>query len=54
MLLTQGARVPPNVRFEIDDAKKEWTFSKPFDFIHVRALVGTLDDWPAFLEQCYR
>ncbi|MCJ1362716.1 hypothetical protein MMC16_001822 [Acarospora aff. strigata] len=52
--LIQPSWVPPNVRFEIDDAGKEWTFSKKFDFIHVRALVGSLDDWPAFLAQCYK
>jgi len=47
-------RVPPNVRFEIDDAGKEWTFRQKFDYIHVRALVGSLENWPAFLEQCYK
>lgn len=48
----QPTSVPPNVRFEIDDAAAEWTFPKEsFDFIHVRGLFGCLRDWPAFYRQ---
>ena len=32
----QPAWVPPNVRFEIDDANDTWTFSTKFDYIHCR------------------
>ena len=46
--------VPPNVRFEIDDCREEWTFPKDhFDFIHIRTLAGAISDWPALLKQCY-
>ncbi|PMD32177.1 S-adenosyl-L-methionine-dependent methyltransferase, partial [Hyaloscypha variabilis F] len=31
--------VPANCQFEIHDAEEEWTFSKPFDYIHARAIV---------------
>ena len=50
----QAQWVPPNVRFEIDDAREDWTFPKDhFDFIHVRTLAGSIQDWPAFIKQCY-
>jgi len=34
----QPAFVPPNCRFEVDDAEDEWTFSQKFDYIHGRML----------------
>lgn len=47
-------RVPPNVRFEIDDATLDWTFPKDhFDFIHARTLAGAIQDWPALIANCY-
>ncbi|KAA8629316.1 hypothetical protein SMACR_06716 [Sordaria macrospora] len=51
----QPSWIPPNVRFEIDDATKEWTY-KPnhFDFIHVRFMIGAIADWPAFYQEAYR
>ncbi len=49
-----SCRIPPNVRFEIDDATLTWTFPKDhFDFIHARTLAGAIQDWPALLHQCY-
>ncbi|RMJ13142.1 hypothetical protein CDV36_007190 [Fusarium kuroshium] len=46
--------VPPNVKFEVDDATQEWTYPKDkFDFIHARTLAGAIQDWPAFLTQAY-
>jgi Methyltransferase domain len=32
------------VSFEIDDAEDEWTFTTPFDFIHMRAIVTCFKD----------
>lgn len=46
--------MPPNVRFEIDDATQPWTFDRNhFDLIHVRTLAGAISDWPALLAQCF-
>ncbi|RMJ27930.1 Methyltransferase [Aspergillus sp. HF37] len=42
----QPGWVPPNCFFEVDDYESEWDFSKPFDFIHGRALAGTVKDFP--------
>jgi hypothetical protein len=49
------SRVPPNVRFFVEDISQEWV-SPPnyFDFIHVRCLAGSISDWLAFIEECYR
>ncbi|KAI9836521.1 MAG: hypothetical protein M1837_003294 [Sclerophora amabilis] len=44
--------VPPNARFEVDDCCNEWTYStNSFDFVHVRMLLGSVADWPAFYKQ---
>ena len=43
----QFTEVPPNVFFEVDDAQQEWTYSEPFDFIHIRGLAGAFNDWSA-------
>ena len=46
--------MPPNVKFEIDDATLEWTFPLDyFDFIHARTLAGAIQDWPGLLKQCF-
>ncbi|OLN92218.1 Trans-aconitate 2-methyltransferase 2 [Colletotrichum chlorophyti] len=49
----QPEYVPPNLSFEIDDLEKDWTWSKPFDFIFCRAMNGAFVDWPRFLAQAY-
>ncbi|OAF60584.1 hypothetical protein VC83_03466 [Pseudogymnoascus destructans] len=45
--------VAPNLRFEINDAcDPDWGYSKQsFDFIHVRAMYGSVAHWPAFYQQ---
>jgi SAM-dependent methyltransferase len=47
--------VPPNVRFEVDDIESEWTFpDNYFDFIYIRGLHGSINNWPALYCQCRR
>ncbi|KAM0343520.1 hypothetical protein ACHAPU_008415 [Fusarium lateritium] len=47
--------VPPNVRFEIDDAVLDWTWDpNEFDFIHIRYIFGAIKDWSALFRQAYR
>ncbi|KAG6066582.1 hypothetical protein E4U16_000231 [Claviceps sp. LM84 group G4] len=47
--------VPPNVCFEIDDAALEWTWNdNHFDFIHIRYIVGGIQDWSALFKEAYR
>ena len=41
----QPTEVPPNIFFEVDDATQEWTYTEPFDFIHIRGLTGAFSDW---------
>lgn len=41
----QPTEVPPNLFFEVDDALQEWTYTEPFDFIHIRGLTGAFFDW---------
>lgn len=45
---------PPNLSFEIDDCCSEWVYPKNyFDYIHIRALYGSVADWPKFYKECY-
>jgi Methyltransferase domain len=51
----QPQLVPPNLKFEIDDVELPWTFPQNhFDLIHIRALLGSLQDWPKFYKECYK
>lgn len=47
--------VSPNCRFEIDDACSEWTYApNTFDFIHIRAMYGSVADWPALYTEVFK
>ncbi|KAK7715750.1 hypothetical protein SLS57_006755 [Botryosphaeria dothidea] len=46
--------VPPNCKFEIDDAERDWTWPEDtFDYIHNRNFVCSIRDWPRLIGQCY-
>ncbi|TRX88120.1 hypothetical protein FHL15_010966 [Xylaria flabelliformis] len=45
--------LPENCRFEIDDAEDEWTFNKPFTFVHGRALLSCFDDPSKVVKQAF-
>jgi hypothetical protein len=47
--------VAPNVSFEINDAcSVDLAYPKnSFDFIHVRAMYGSITNWPAFYHQVF-
>ncbi|KAL2359339.1 hypothetical protein RJZ56_007811 [Blastomyces dermatitidis] len=50
----QTDRVPPNVKFIIDDVEDEWGYENdPFDFIHARYLTGGVKNMPRLLEQAF-
>jgi ubiquinone/menaquinone biosynthesis C-methylase UbiE len=47
--------VPPNVKFEVDDATLSWTWpADTFDFVHMRYLFGAIIDWPALFREAIR
>ncbi|KAG6163489.1 hypothetical protein E4U51_005678 [Claviceps purpurea] len=47
--------IPPNLRFEIDDATLEWTWNDDdFDFIHFRYIFGGIEDWTGLFKEAYR
>ncbi|KAK4224498.1 S-adenosyl-L-methionine-dependent methyltransferase [Podospora fimiseda] len=45
--------VPGNCRFHVDDYEDDWTYrdDEKFDYIHGRALSGTVSDWARFYSQ---
>ncbi|KAJ4395751.1 hypothetical protein N0V85_006446 [Neurospora sp. IMI 360204] len=51
----QPSWVPANVKFELDDCNREWTWpDNTFDFVHMRMLFGIIEDWDAIFRQAYR
>lgn len=51
----QPAFVPPNCKFEIDDASSEWVFTpNSRDLVFMRFLLGAFSDWPAVYRQAFK
>ena len=50
----QPSELPPNIEFEIDDAREEWTYTDPFDYIHIRTLGGAWSDWQFIYQQAHK
>lgn len=46
--------VPPNCQFEVDDLEKEWTWTKPFDYIFSRMMIMSFASWDNYLVQVDR
>lgn len=48
-------RVPPNVKFLVDDIESDWAYEgNPFDFIHARYLAAAIKDFRRLIRQCYQ
>ncbi|PGG97149.1 hypothetical protein AJ79_09330 [Helicocarpus griseus UAMH5409] len=47
------SRVPPNVKFVVDDVESDWVPSEPYDYIHSRYLAASIQDWPRLVKQCF-
>ena len=45
--------VPVNCQFEIADAEDEWNFSRPFDYIHGRALLTCFADPRSIIQKAF-
>lgn len=40
---------------EIDDCTQTWTFEQDsIDFVHIRFMTGSIQDWPALFREAYR
>ena len=50
---THKPSVPPNCRFEIDDAEDDWDFTERFDFIYSRTLFTCFTDPKRVLSQAF-
>ncbi|MCJ1286745.1 hypothetical protein MMC26_006091 [Xylographa opegraphella] len=51
---SQPPTVPPNVFFQIDDAREEWTYGAAFDLIHIRCLNGAFSNWAHIYHEAFR
>ena len=47
-------RIPPNLKFEVDDVEKEWTYPFKFDFVVSRYMCGSISDWPGHVKRIYK
>jgi hypothetical protein len=45
--------VPPNLRFEINDAEDDWVFPQKFDYIHGRALLSCFKNPKQVINQTF-
>ncbi|VTO93691.1 unnamed protein product [Fusarium graminearum] len=51
----QPSWVPPNVKFELEDATNTWSWpDNDFEFIHIRYLIGAIADWGALFQEAFR
>jgi hypothetical protein len=51
----QPGWVPPNVRFQVDDAEADWDHApNSLDYIHARHMCMAIKNWPKFINQAYR
>lgn len=51
---TNTIRVPPNVKFEIDDAEADWTWPLDhFNLVHMRTMTGCIRNWDKLFRQAY-
>ncbi|CAI4217644.1 unnamed protein product [Parascedosporium putredinis] len=51
----QPTWTPQNLKFEIEDCTREWTFpAGTVDFVHIRYLLGSVLDWTEFFKQAYK
>ncbi|UQC76467.1 methyltransferase [Colletotrichum lupini] len=46
-------RVPPNVKFEIDDVESPWIGDRKYDFIFCRYMIGSIADYPRLIRNIY-
>lgn len=49
----QPTYVPENCHFYVDDFQEDWD-GGPYDFVHGRALMGTVRDWPEFYQKAFQ
>jgi hypothetical protein len=54
MLTTRWNRLPPNVKFEVDDIESPWLHERPFDYIFMRYMCGCILDWPKLVGNIYK
>ena len=50
----QPQYVPDNCEFIVDDIEYEWTYERPFDYIHGRFLSMGIRDWSRVFQQSYQ
>jgi len=51
----QPNSIPPNCKFEIDDASIEWTFTpKSADLVFMRFMLGCFSAWPVVYKEALK
>jgi hypothetical protein len=44
---------PKNCSFRVDNAEEDWMPDEYFDFIHLRAMLAAIKDWPKLIQQSF-
>lgn len=47
----QPVWVPSNIQFEIADIEDPWSYSQPFDYIHIRNMTASISNWSKLCTQ---
>ena len=50
----QPPHVPVNCSFRVDNAEADWILEEKYDFIHVRAMILAIKNWPRLIEQAFQ
>jgi SAM-dependent methyltransferase len=45
--------IPSNCAFRVDDVEQHWMEDEKFDFIHSRAMIGGIKDWPRLIKTAF-
>jgi hypothetical protein len=49
----QPPNVPVNCSFRVDNAEEEWVLEEKYDFIHLRAMILAIKNWPRLIERAF-
>jgi hypothetical protein len=50
----QPQHVPVNCSFRVDNAEEDWILEEKYDFIHLRAMILAIKNWPRLIQQAFR
>jgi len=50
----QPPHVPLNCSFRVDNVEADWILDETYDFIHLRAMILAIKNWPQLIQQAFQ